>query len=235
MGHISTVRKRLARPASRMLVGGFRPPDDPRTSWFGTVRVGLPDESWPEWKGRPMVGVCQINCAEAPHLPSSLGDVEMLSLFVDFTDGVPPDDSPNGEGWLLRAYSSRNALVSVTEPAIDGRLRPFPVRWESIPEDMPAREDLRTFLGSESDGVLEEFGELLGGPAEGSKVGGWPFLVQGELFWAPFNRHPANPEYVLQIDSEYKAGLSWGDQGILYIGRGTGGSRETWTMTWQCL
>jgi uncharacterized protein YwqG len=67
-----------------------------------------------------------------------------------------------------------------------------------------------------------------------SKIGGWPYLIQSEVFWAPENRHPANPEYVFQIASERKAHWQWGDGGIGYFGRGTGDATEAWTLSWQC-
>jgi len=159
----------------------------------------------------------------------------MVTLFVDLASDVPVDGTPNGEGWLLRTYPTLESLVLLDDPQYGSVLKPFPVKWEPIEEDLPAREDARPVLGAELDAIVDDYHEVIGGPAQGSKVGGWPFLIQSELFWAPFNRHPANPDYVLQIDSEQKVGLSWGDQGILYIGRGIGASSDTWTMTWQCL
>jgi len=218
-----------------MLIGGFRPPDDPQTSWFGTVKVAAVGEPWPLWNGKPMVGICQMNCSEMPHRPAALGDAEMVTLFIDLASDVPVDGTPNGEGWLLRTYPTLESLVLLDDPQYGSVLKPFPVKWEPIEEDLPAREDARPVLGAELDAIVDDYHEVIGGPAQGSKVGGWPFLIQSELFWAPFNRHPANPDYVLQIDSEQKVGLSWGDQGILYIGRGIGASSDTWTMTWQCL
>lgn len=50
----------------------------------------------------------------------------------------------------------------------------------------------------------------------------------------PWNRHPAHPKYVFQIDSEEKAYWAWGEGGIGYFGRGTGEARDQWTMDWQC-
>lgn len=34
---IEAFRKKIVRRAIEMQIGGFRPPDDPRTSWFGRV------------------------------------------------------------------------------------------------------------------------------------------------------------------------------------------------------
>ncbi len=75
---------------------------------------------------------------------------------------------------------------------------------------------------------------MIGGPVDGLKVGGWPSLVQGEIFWAPWKDHPAQPEFVFQVDSDEKTGLVWGDGGVLHIGRGTV-AQETWALEWQSL
>ncbi|MHC4974852.1 MAG: DUF1963 domain-containing protein, partial [Planctomycetota bacterium] len=69
----------------------------------------------------------------------------------------------------------------------------------------------------------------------GFKLGGWPTLIQSEIFWAPWNRHPAAPEYVFQIDSTAKGNWSWGDGGVGYFGRGTApGKTDEWALAWQC-
>ena len=68
----------------------------------------------------------------------------------------------------------------------------------------------------------------------GTTLGGWPTLVQAECDWGPFNRHPANPEFVFQIDTEPKAHWAWGDSGVGYLGRGIGAHTNVWTLAWQC-
>ncbi|HEX8776147.1 MAG TPA: hypothetical protein VF735_21435, partial [Pyrinomonadaceae bacterium] len=63
---------------------------------------------------------------------------------------------------------------------------------------------------------------------------GWPTLIQSEIYWAPWNKHPANPEYVFQINSEEKANWRWGDAGVGHFGRGTGVAKNQWALSWQC-
>jgi hypothetical protein len=67
--------------------------------------------------------------------------------------------------------------------------------WEDVPVDLP--EDM-------SDRYDELYHNV-----RGLKLGGWPTLIQSEIFWAPWNKHPASPEYVFQVDSSVKAGWSW--------------------------
>jgi uncharacterized protein YwqG len=92
--------------------------------------------------------------------------------------------------------------------------------YEDVPEEIPLEIE---------ETYIDDFEN-----ASGFKLGGWPTLIQSEIFWAPFNRHPANPEFVFQIDSTAKGNWSWGDRGVGYFGRGTTeGHRDEWTLAWQ--
>ncbi len=226
---VENLKKQLVRRTSRAVLGGFRPPADPFTSWFGKVNTALPGEDWPTGAGRPMMPLCQFNLAEVPFRPENLSDIAFLTMFIDQEE--LPTDKANGDGWMLRAYPSLEGLVPIVPPADIGYLKPFPIRWELIEEDYPSWDDAATLdLPPEADENYHDLFET----QQGTKVGGWPFTVQSKIFWAPWNQHPANPEYVLQIDSESKAAWSWGDAGFGYIGRGTGAARDVWTLEWQC-
>lgn len=63
--------------------------------------------------------------------------------------------------------------------------------WEGLPFDIP-------------ESVQDNYEDLFSN-VSGLKLGGWPTLIQSEIFWAPWNQHPAAPEYVFQVDSEPKA------------------------------
>jgi hypothetical protein len=66
-----------------------------------------------------------------------------------------------------------------------------------------------------------------------TKIGGFPTEIQSEPWWE-YRAHPANPEYCLQVNSEEKVGLIWGDGGRLAIGRGTSSGYENeWFLDWQ--
>jgi len=226
---LKDLKNKLARPASRAVVGGFRPPSDPFASWIGKVNVALPGEDWPTSAGRPMMPLCQFNMAEVPFRPENLSDVAFLTVFIDQNE--LPMDAPNGEGWLLRAYSSVAGLVPIAPPVNRGSIKPFPVRWELIEQDYPCWDDVSSMaMRPESH---EEYYDHFH-TQDGTKLGGWPRLIQSEIFWAPLNQHPANPEYVFQIDCEEKAQWSWGDGGVGHFGRGTGEARDVWTLEWQC-
>ena len=181
-----------------------------------------------------MAGVCQIVLRELPYVPAELSGVELFTLFMRTDEGHPcPPTSLEDRGWEIRTYSDLADVVAVEGPS-PSRIKPAAVRWEAV-VDLPAREDAARVLSDEVFAEIDdEFHDLAGGPADGFKVGGWPYLVQSEIYWAPRNQHPAEPEYVLQIDSDEKTGLAWGDFGVLYVGRGAA-DPSTWALEWQCM
>jgi hypothetical protein len=101
----------------------------------------------------------------------------------------------------------------------------------TIPEDFPCWEDVAFEIADEIGDNYYDLFENSGG----MKLGGWPTLVQSEIFWAPWNQHPALPEYVFQSDSTEKGNWTWGHGGVGYFGRGTAPGKENeWTVAWQC-
>jgi len=231
------LRRRLLRQASRGIVGGFPPPESPLASWFGDVRVGYAGEEWPAshgWRGaRPWIPLCQINLTELPYCPERLSDVALLTVFIE-PKGLPAPDRPNGSGWLLRAYPSLEGLTPLPRPdqsRSPWRIKPFPMRWELVPEDFPCWEDIAHL--PMSDEREEQYHDLFENQ-EGTKVGGWPSLIQHGTGWAAWDQRSTEPKYVFQIASEPKAHWNWGDSGVAYFGRGIGAHADQWTMTWQC-
>jgi hypothetical protein len=224
---LAQLKERVRRQANRVVLGGAHRPHAPAASWFGKVTVGRPGEEWPEYDGGPMWPLCQIDCAELPYAPAELANTAFICVFA-----VPtPEDwgQQNGDGWLLRAYTEgdRGSLIQLVEPDHGSEIRPFSVAWELIEEDWPGWEDLVHFLTREEVDDFLAGGEAL--PFEtifASKVGGWPSYLQSEIF--PEREHT----FVFQIDSEYRAGWAWGDQGLAYFALDPVGE---WLMEWQCL
>ena len=186
-------------------VGGFRPGGDPQASNFGLSPLANPGELWPVSNGSPMLHVCQLNLTTAPARPPLIADLEMLTFFVD------PDSSnlgqENGSGWRLFAYPSVKDLVPMVRPADAPKLkRGFECVW--LTTNDPS--------------------------ADRTKIGGEPSVIQSEPWW-DYQAHPAEPQYCLQINSEEKVGLAWGDAGMVYLARGTASGHEyEWFLDWQC-
>jgi Domain of unknown function (DUF1963) len=215
----------LQRRACVAQVGGFRPPDDPLTSWMGTVGLGGPADDWPAADGTPMHGLLQLVVRDLPVRPALLDDVELLTLFVA---EELPIDTANGVGWCLRTYDSLDGLRSL-EPQ-SRALKPFPLAFSQV-EDWPSRDDVPSTLLASWDDHAEEDEERYRA-REGLKVGGWPSCVQSEVEWYEGDGGAIpDVEFVLQVDSDHKVGFVVADAGVLYIGRrrGTG----TWHATWQ--
>jgi hypothetical protein len=83
----------------------------------------------------------------------------------------------------------------------DSAIKPFPMRPRIVEADFPEWEDLSCEYPPD---LVDNYHELFQN-VSGFKFGGWPTLIQSEIFWSPGNEHPIAPEYVFQIDSNEKA------------------------------
>lgn len=175
-----------------------------------------------------MLALCQINLSKLPFRPPRLDDVDLITVFIG---GEIPDESPNGQGWCLRAYRSLADLVPIEQTDVASPIVPLPMHPRVVDDDFPSRDDVPIELPHE---INEKFFDLFE-TAYAVKLGGWPYLIQSELYWAPWNKHPASPQYVLQISSVEECNWMWGDNGVGYFGRGTApGKTNDWAFTWQC-
>ena len=224
------ILEKISKPATVFEVGGFKPDEDIKSSWVGKVLVCEQSETWPESNGEPMIPLCQINLTNLPYVPDRLKDIQLITIFID-SEEIPSDDEKNGELWCLRAYKSLDNLIQIDTPDYKSHIKPFQLRPKLIEKDCPCWEDCPIEIPDEFE---DDYYDLFANET-GIKRGGWPSLVQSEIFWAPFNEHPANPEFVFQIDSVEKAQWFWGDSGTGYFGRGTTkGHEDEWTFAWQC-
>jgi uncharacterized protein YwqG len=227
---MENLRRQLARSATRFEIGGFRPTEGEFESWFGRVNVCASGETWPESGGKPMHALCQINVCKLSTRPELLTDIDFIAVFVG-PDALPVD-APNGENWCLRAYKNIDTLVSLPPRDTNSPIRAFPMQPKTIEADFPCWGDVPADIADELEERYFDFYENVGG----LKLGGWPTLIQSEIYWAPFNQHPALPEYAFQIDSTEKGNWAWGHSGVGYFGRGTApGMENEWALAWQCL
>ncbi len=129
----------LRRKAAIAEIGGFRPPDDSLSSWFGGHAVMLPDEAVPEYNGKPMFPLLQINILELPYVPEQLSGTSLLVVLLN-QDEIP-FDQPNGEGWLIREYTNLEGLRFRPDPAKPSHLKKT-IRFSHKILDNPGRERL---------------------------------------------------------------------------------------------
>jgi uncharacterized protein YwqG len=220
-------KQRNSRAASALKVGGFRPTLSPMASNFCRAPVGLANETWPEFESVPLAFVCQINLTDAPAVPDILRDIALLTFFVSPEDGELGRE--NGERWVLRAYKSLDGLAPLVVPANAPELgKAFECAWEKV-EDHPNDDDPEIVNVPGARTPRKDFDNVAR-----SKIGGYASTIQSEPWWG-YDSHPAGPRFCLQINSEEKAQLAWGDGGALYIARGTTpGAEAQWFLDWQC-
>lgn len=202
----------IRRPASVARVGGFRPPDDPLTSWM--IRgVSLPGECLPSWNDAEMFPLLQVRIDELPAIPESLCGVAMLVVFMNRM--TIPFDKPHGDGWLIREYASLDGLVSIA--GSDVPYRPFPITWHQVDDDMPGWEDAwelvdLTAINADEAAAARFFSEF--NRYNGIKFGGYPVEIQ----------HGGGiKDFVFQIDSDPKSGWSWAGDGVAHFHRAEAG------------
>jgi uncharacterized protein YwqG len=227
MSKLSEYKRLNSRQASLVNVGGFRPTGDPVASHFGMEPLCLPDEQWPESNTAPMLFVCQLNLTTAPVIPDRLQDIRLITLFVDAA--MTGFDEENGGNWCLRTYRSLERLAPSVRPANAPRAprRGLECRWEAC-TDHPNYDDPEKVLPAGFDDSEVELENVAR-----TKIGGYVTTVQSEPWWDT-RSHPANPAYTFQIASEAKAGMVWGDEGLLHFARGTAaGSEDQWFLDWQ--
>jgi|SRR5579863_1072239 len=224
------VARQLRRRAVVLDIGGFRPPTDPATSWFGRVNLALPNETWPEHAGEPMLALAQVNLTEMPFRSPGLEDLDLLTVFIG--PRKLPHDTPTGEGWCLRAYRHLADLRPLAAVPASSPIKPFPMRPRVVEEDFPCWEDVDIAL---PPALHDDYWDLFPN-VDGFKLGGWPSLIQSKICWAARTDQPIAPAYVFQIDSTEKGCWAWGHGGVGYFGRGPiDGRRDEWALAWQCL
>lgn len=226
---IENFKKKIKRKTIVLDIGGFRPPEDPLHSWFGKVLYCSNGESWPIQNGEPMHALAQINITQMPFRPKGLDDIDFVTIFIGPKD--LPNNASNGNDWELRAYNDISILIPLEQVDSGSDIKSFPMNPRIIEEDYPCWEDVPTKVPEEiEDDYYDLFDNI-----SGFKLGGWPSLIQSEIYWAPWNKHEAVPEYVFQIDTSEKGNWMWGDNGVGYFGRGTAkGKKNEWTVEWQC-
>ena len=212
------------RKASIAQIGGFRPPDDPLTSWFGGHFLALPEESWPTNEHGAMLPLLQVRTDELPYVPPQFAGIRFLTVFIDSKE-LPIDVATNGDHWLIRTYDTLDGLVPMETPE-GSWLRPFPIKWSLVEDEGPQWQDAWGIHPLDAFNELEDCIELFYDRYHRhlfTKIGGWPSYIQGGLY---------DPDrFVFQISSEEKPRWMWGDNGNAYFYLD---ENNEWLMLWDC-
>lgn len=209
------------RKASIAQVGGFRPPEDRLTSWFGGPIDSLPNESIPSYQGEEMFQLLQVKIDELPIFPPELKNTKFLTVFFNNQDY--PYEKPSGDGWLIREYDSLDGLQIVKQT--DFQVKDFPIQWSLVADDAPDWENAWELVDltevNEDEALSDEFYERYKG-YKNTKFGGFPYCIQHGI---PLKN------YIFQIDSDEKANWWWGDAGTAYFFKDREGN---WNWDMQC-
>lgn len=198
------------RKASVSQIGGFKPPENPCASWFGGHAVKLSNETIPEYNGKKMFPLLQVNCSELPFVPKQLNEIALFVVWINQEE--LPFDKDHGDGWLIREYTSLDGLEQIEEINKPNHVKTFPIKWSLSETEAPGWEDAWELVDLSTVNDDDEASDLFFEKYQNSsstKVGGYPSDIQhgvGRL-----------DEFVFQIGSEEKANWNWVDSGIAYF------------------
>jgi len=208
--------KIVVHPASR-------PPDKSQMkSHFGGDPFFEQGETWPTVDGKPLSFICQFYDLEGQFFPDG---VKLVQFFFDQEELAFETDD---QGWLVKVYSdtSKDKSEFLEKPAGLEKSKYCEVsfeptkslpRWEEIDRHGDQASKLSCVLNEgEPWGAYDSVvTKLAGEHEEGSQIGGYPMWIQGDE--TPNTSDGKVMKLFFQIDSEEKAGLMWGDVGLIYI------------------
>lgn len=194
-------------------------------SHFGGVPYFEVGETWPVSKtGRPLDFIMQVVATEESRLPAGIA---LLQFFYGWEDFPWDTDQP---GWLVKTYpvvSPEKAQVLVWPASLAAptfreiafsTVQTLP-DWEGLDEHREGltAATLAGVLNEEEpwEAFNEAVGQLIGEQDFQSTLGGHPKWVQGAA--TPTDATGQKLPLLFQLDSEDKAGLMWGDCGLVYV------------------
>lgn len=209
--------KIIVQPASRM------PENSNMKSHFGGVPYFETGENWPKTEEDTDLNfVCQIFNDGHNLLPKN---IKLIQFYYDFEEGPW---STEEEGWLVKIYEELNPekVITIDKPADLEKSKYCEIQFENV-KSLPDWEGLSVYCPEATD-LAEEINDddpwevydelvikLTNQEDYQSQIGGYPKWVQGESI--PENNNGQDFKFLLQIDSEDKAGIMWGDVGLVYI------------------
>jgi len=211
---IQQIKRKLAKPATRLFAGGFRPTNADDESWLGRVFFFREEEAVPQTPdGKDLLPLAQFYLPNLPFTSPLLKDVRVLTLFV--ADHFPEQFEEMGNNWVIREYGHQETIIRKELQVPSSYLKPFPLRAEFVPEDFPLwdgggipPELEREILELERNGAIENYYAFTIHAYE-HKIGGYPSFCQSGV-------DPGdNFEFVFQISSDPKINLNVVDNGSL--------------------
>ncbi|MBL6446382.1 DUF1963 domain-containing protein [Fulvivirga sp. 29W222] len=216
--NIEEIQRKIAKPATRFLTGGFRPENTITESWIGKVFAFGRGERIPTDKnGDLMIPIAQLCLVDLPFVSSALANTKLLTVFL--SKDFPEEFEPMGENWLIREYHDLNDIEVKEITNENSWLKPFPLKPEYVERDYPiwdggglSLEMEDEILALENNGTIESYYGIISHTYE-HKIGGFPSFCQpGVDFGDDF-------EFVFQISSDQKANFNVVDNGSLMFSK----------------
>lgn len=211
---VDEIKRQLGKPATKLTAGGFRPSGRDDESWIGKVFLYRRGESVPvDGGGQPLIPLAQLCLPGMPYCSPLLTGTRVVTIFIART--LPPALERMGLNWLVREYGHDESLERRDLPVERDGLKAFPLKAELIEADYPLwdgggvpLELADEILRLERTGVIDDYYDIVTHAYE-HKLGGHPTFVQ------PGIDVGSGFEFVLQIRSDEKVGLSVVDGGTL--------------------
>jgi uncharacterized protein YwqG len=249
----------LRQPAVHLLPASTR--GFSRIGGRPTVPTGF---EWPLWKGKPLGFLCQIDLAEVPRGGDFgvLPPTGFLLVFYDAEQGTWGFDPKDRGSWRVYYFEALNGASDLAPPsglAKAGVFPEVPVQFASIltyPSGLDGRVQALKLGGGEGEAYYELCATPFGGnplhqllgcstPVQDNDMDLQCQLVSNGIYCGdPTGYHdPRRAELekgrgdwilLLQIDSDDRAGMMWGDAGMLYFWiRREDLARRDFTKVWM--
>ena len=226
MSDLEGLVKPLLRPATKIITKPSAAPparDSALKSHFGGQPYFEKGENWPLTKaGKPLDFIFQIYNTPVLEMPKQIALVQFFYSLDEF-----PWDTED-DGWKVKIYkdvhSDQMAIVEVPSELEKPKycevvLKPIQSLpdWEGIQSYSEHASNLSCVLNEEdpSETYRQICAELIGEQDNHSQLAGYPYWIQGES--TPTDEQGNDMKLLFQIDSDDKAGLMWGDVGIVYV------------------
>ena len=214
---LDSLLSEINRPCTKFHVGGFRPTNEIDESWLGKVTLYAQDEELPiDKNSNPMIQIGQFYLPSIQNVHTSLSSVKLLTVFV--SSELEGDCDLMDGNFAVREYSDLEGLEVKDFPAVEGSLKSFPLKPESLDSDhaiwdggglTPEQED--KVIEMEDDGVFDSYYDVTTHCYD-HKFGGYPSFCQPGVDLHPY-------EFVFQVSSDEKLQLNVIDNGSFQFWR----------------
>jgi len=217
--------KPLIKTATKLeVLAASSPPENSQLiSHFGGAPYFEKGEEWPKAKnGKHLDFIFQVFNDTDLQLPKS---IELIQFYYDWEELPWETES---DGWLVKIYkkTQKENIVFIEKPnelekSKYCEINFKPVKslpdWEGIELHCNNAYKLSCVLDPDKPWRIYQqiVTKIIGEQEFQSQLGGYPLWVQGESTPKDSKGNPMN--LLFQIDSEYDAGLMWGDVGLIYV------------------